>query len=151
MNNRPNHLANRATNLLLAILPVLLFSGCATYDPRIDDIDARLSRLEKSANNTPAKNNVRLTGEQAQEASLEETSTAEKIIIPETPSKEDVQAALKKAGYYEGAIDGKYGPVTKKAIQNFQNDSELNADGKIGPNTWDKLKKYYVPTENTAE
>jgi peptidoglycan hydrolase-like protein with peptidoglycan-binding domain len=56
----------------------------------------------------------------------------------------EIQAALKNAGFYTGAIDGKLGPRTKKAILDFQNANGLKADGKVGPKTWTALEKYLV-------
>ena len=56
----------------------------------------------------------------------------------------EIQRALKKAGYYTGAIDGKAGPKTKKAIEDFQKAKGLKADGKVGPKTWAELEKYLV-------
>jgi peptidoglycan hydrolase-like protein with peptidoglycan-binding domain len=54
----------------------------------------------------------------------------------------DIQTALKNAGFYAGAIDGKLGPKTKKAIETFQKSKGLKADGKVGPKTWAELEKY---------
>ncbi|MFA6079592.1 MAG: peptidoglycan-binding protein [Candidatus Omnitrophota bacterium] len=54
----------------------------------------------------------------------------------------DIQSALKNAGFYSGAIDGKIGPKTKKAIQEFQAAKGLTVDGKVGPKTWAELAKY---------
>jgi hypothetical protein len=59
-----------------------------------------------------------------------------------TPTPNQVQTALKNAGYYEGNIDGKIGPKSKKAITNFQIDNGLEADGKVGPKTWARLKAH---------
>ncbi len=56
----------------------------------------------------------------------------------------DIQTALKKAGFYTGAIDGKVGPKTKKAIEEFQKAKGLKVDGKVGPKTWAELQKYLV-------
>ena len=56
----------------------------------------------------------------------------------------DIQKALKNAGFYSGSIDGKLGPKTKKAIEEFQSSKGLKADGKVGPKTWSELKKYLV-------
>lgn len=53
---------------------------------------------------------------------------------------EKVQKALKAAGYYNGAIDGKLGNRTKVAISKFQKDHGLKADGIIGEKTWSLLK-----------
>ena len=54
----------------------------------------------------------------------------------------DIQRALKSAGFYDGAIDGKIGPKTKTAIGVFQKAKGLVADGKVGPRTWTELSKY---------
>jgi hypothetical protein len=58
-----------------------------------------------------------------------------------TRSKE-IQTALKNAGYYMGAIDGKIGRLSKKAIEDFQEANGLKVDGKVGPKTWSVLSKY---------
>ena len=56
----------------------------------------------------------------------------------------EIQRALKNAGFYAGSIDGKLGPRTKKAIEEFQKSKGLKADGKVGPKTWGELEKYLV-------
>ena len=56
----------------------------------------------------------------------------------------DIQKALKNAGFYTGSVDGKLGPKTKKAIEEFQSSKGLKADGKVGPKTWVELEKYLV-------
>ena len=50
-----------------------------------------------------------------------------------------VQAALQAAGFYTGSVDGKSGPMTQKAIHDFQQANGLETDGKVGPKTWAKL------------
>ena len=60
----------------------------------------------------------------------------------EKPSMQDIQQALKNADLYEGKIDGISGPKTRKAIEDFQSQKGLKADGKVGPKTWQKLKEY---------
>lgn len=62
----------------------------------------------------------------------------------EKPSIHDIQKALKSANLYHGNIDGIIGPNTKKAIEAFQSQNSLKADGKVGPKTWQKLKEYLV-------
>ena len=54
----------------------------------------------------------------------------------------EIQTALKAAGFYAGSIDGKIGPRTKKAIEEFQKANGLQVDGKVGPKTWAELEKY---------
>ncbi len=79
---------------------------------------------------------------------------------PYKPAAKDIQAALKSAGYYAGEVDGKIGPKTKKAIEDFQSANGLAADGKVGPKTWSILSKYLAnagvnelsaPLESSAE
>lgn len=53
-----------------------------------------------------------------------------------------IQTALKNAGIYNGNIDGKIGPNTKKAIETFQQNNGLKVDGKVGPKTWAALETY---------
>jgi len=56
----------------------------------------------------------------------------------------DIQRALKNAGFDIGTIDGKIGPKTKKAIEDFQKSKGLKVDGKVGPKTWAELEKYLI-------
>ncbi|MCK5013259.1 MAG: peptidoglycan-binding protein [Candidatus Omnitrophica bacterium] len=60
--------------------------------------------------------------------------------VPVTP--QEVQTALKKSGYYDGAIDGKLGSGSQKAIKAFQKDHDLESDGIVGKKTWADLKNY---------
>ncbi len=60
-----------------------------------------------------------------------------------------VQTALKEAGFDPGAIDGKTGTKTKKAIMAFQNANGLKADGKIGYKTIAKLSEV-LPAQREA-
>ena len=54
----------------------------------------------------------------------------------------DIQKALKSAGYYGGAVDGRIGPDSREALRSFQRDNGLVADGVCGRQTWAKLKTY---------
>ncbi|MBI3316035.1 MAG: peptidoglycan-binding protein [Candidatus Omnitrophica bacterium] len=55
---------------------------------------------------------------------------------------QEIQTALKNAGFYNGAIDGRIGPASKKAIQAFQESQGLKVDGKVGPKTWAALEPF---------
>ena len=63
-------------------------------------------------------------------------------IIRVSVSTSDVQKALENAGYYQGPIDGKIGGGTRRAIEAFQKDHDLVADGVIGKKTWAEMKNY---------
>ncbi|MBN1913748.1 MAG: peptidoglycan-binding protein [Candidatus Omnitrophica bacterium] len=67
---------------------------------------------------------------------------------PYKPVPKEIQSALKNAGYYSGRIDGKIGPVSKKAIEAFQKAKGLKADGKVGPKTWAVLSGYLPAADN---
>ncbi len=50
------------------------------------------------------------------------------------------QYQLQKAGYYNGRIDGFFGPQTETAVKKFQRENDLEVDGSIGPKTRQKLE-----------
>jgi len=65
-----------------------------------------------------------------------------------------LQTMLKALGYYQAyAIDGKFGPGTENAVEEFQEDvARLSIDGIVGPNTWGALDGGLVSTpEDPAE
>lgn len=62
------------------------------------------------------------------------------------PAAQEIQTALKNAGYYAGDIDGKIGPKTKKAIEEFQKANNLKVDAKVGPKTWALLSTHLNAT-----
>lgn len=51
----------------------------------------------------------------------------------------EIQTRLAALGYYSGTIDGIYGSATKKAVQKFQQDRGLTADGIAGKQTLNAL------------
>lgn len=119
---------------LLLLLPFcLLLAGCATTK-RVSDLETRLGALEN-----------RVAPDMKSDLSESAVTTSEMQqdrYVPENPSKKDIQTALKNAGYYNGAVDGKIGSKTKNAIEEFQSANDLKTDGKVGKKTWNKLKDY---------
>ena len=53
----------------------------------------------------------------------------------------EAQQLLTNAGYYTGKINGEMDTATVKAVKAYQKANGLEADGKVGPNTWAKLLK----------
>lgn len=51
----------------------------------------------------------------------------------------EVQRRLKNWGYYDGQVDGIYGPATAKAVKYFQSKNGLTADGICGKATYAAL------------
>ena len=58
-----------------------------------------------------------------------ETSRSGAVIIPRTPGEiiTDIQRELLRRGYYEGPVDGFYGPKTDAAIREFEHLAALKA------------------------
>ena len=82
-----------------------------------------------------------------------------KNYYPEHPVRSNImlQVLLKSYGYYEGKIDGIFGNVSKKALISLQKLNNLDADGKIGPQTCSLLlnkrtivKNSLLLTSNTS-
>ena len=70
---------------------------------------------------------------------------------PYKPTGIEIQTALKHAGFYAGSIDGKIGPKSKKAIEDFQTANGLKVDGKVGPKTWEVLGRHLVEVVEPAK
>lgn len=58
-----------------------------------------------------------------------------------------IQTKLQNWGYYNGAIDGDYGPRTAEAIKHFQRKNNLTIDGVAGTRTLQALG-IYLPAVN---
>lgn len=52
-----------------------------------------------------------------------------------------LQTNLKNRGYYDGKVDGKFGPKTEQAVMDFQKDLGKPISGSVGPKTWEQLEK----------
>ena len=151
---------------ILTVIAALLLCGCATTVPKgqplvtqlqlrvgelerqLDQKDERIKNLEYGikdlsyeVDKLKAKPRARTSSRTAVKKKISAVKNDERIIRVSV-SEQQVQRALKKAGYYTGAIDGKVGSGTKKAISNFQQDNGLKADGIIGQQTWDALQDF---------
>lgn len=132
----------------LIILSMALF-GCKGKVEKVQEEP----KLETPEAISPAEEAISMT-EPAQTVATETippTAAPQIVEKPMTAVKQekqnrdkDIQRALKNANFYTGAIDGKIGPKTKKAIEEFQKARGLKPDGKIGPKTWAELEKYLV-------
>lgn len=152
----------KATRLTMLVLMVglIALSGCASRKTgkKVDTIQAQVNamtdelvRLDQSLQDTRAALQAQEgKGGGASESGSFSASAGEGASVGgmyRTPSgfeipSVNIQRALKKAGYYNGAIDGKVGPGTRDAIAAFQKDNGLTADGVCGRGTWAKLKSY---------
>ena len=135
---------------------LIIFSGCASA-PKKDkvlELQTKVKILEKQVTNLEEKQNQlqRAVTNQAKEqkglrdafkryeARKKEVENKQKRA--EGPTSTQIQTALKKAGYYDGPIDGKIGPKTQEAVLKFQEENNLKVDGVVGQDTWKRLKEY---------
>jgi murein L,D-transpeptidase YcbB/YkuD len=138
----------------LTIVSIALFGCKAKVEAPSEEI-----KVEATATDAAPQSDMMLTAQQAvvepaasvatetipPTATVQEAKTkASAIVAPATDRNKDVQTALKNAGFYTGSIDGKIGPKTKSAIQEFQKAKGLKVDGKIGPKTWAEMEKYLL-------
>jgi len=147
--------ATRLT-MLAVMIGLIAFSGCAsrktgkkvdTLQAQVNAMTDELVRLDQSLQDTRAAIQTSEISGGVQAASFSAGESAMVGGMYRTPSgfeipSVNIQKALKKAGYYNGAIDGKVGPGTRDAIAAFQRDNGLTADGVCGRGTWSKLKSY---------
>lgn len=77
---------------------------------------------------------------QAASSAITQAATATQAVSSSRNTQ--IQTALKNAGFYNGSIDGKIGPASKRAIEAFQKSNNLKVDGKVGPKTWAAMEKY---------
>lgn len=60
-------------------------------------------------------------------------------IYEQNPKVKEFQQTLKEIGYNPGALDGKLGSITRRALEVFQKDYGLKISGYIDKKTWDEL------------
>jgi murein L,D-transpeptidase YcbB/YkuD len=129
--------------LLFSVIPLLLVSGCVATIGKNNAAETQSLRNQVSV----LENQLRLKDEQVD--SLKDALNTRRVqrinVVPEIksrPNAKQIQTALKKAGYYQGGIDGRIGKQTRQAIKKFQKDNNLKVDGKVGKKTWSLLGKY---------
>lgn len=149
-------------HFLIVLAVVTMLAGCATTqqpssmnqlqikvaqlenkleqkDQEIEDLKYQIKDLSTQVEET-AKSQSSEPVESSKTSAVSSSSSSD--IIRVAASAIDVQNALKKAGYYDGKVDGKIGERTKSAIAQFQKDHNLKNDGVVGKKTWIELKKY---------
>lgn len=146
--------------LTLFIISMSSLTGCATTgrgntNLQTQQLQVRVNNLERESRLKDER--IRYLENELKEskrAKTVETAQIDKksVSIPvatqtkntdvSSPTPQQLQAALKKAGFYNGPIDGKIGERTTKAIKDFQKANGLVADGVAGKQTWSRLKKY---------
>ena len=113
------------------ILVTLIIGGCATG-------------AKKQAAQQPEYQSSSQAYQQTSSWDYEDAQPAKTkaYSVPVRLSAKQIQKALKSAGFYQGAVDGKIGLKTKEAIIKFQKANGLKADGIVGKRTSAELNKY---------
>jgi len=137
-----------------------LFYGCGKKQQPLEEMQQPMSMetLVTMSTTSPAPEQVKVPEAKINTTSVlgPVSSSASKLdplppAGPYKPTPNDIQTALKNAGFYTGAIDGKIGPNSKKAITEFQKSNDLVVDGKVGPKTWAVLSRYLSsPAQDTG-
>lgn len=134
--------------MLVSMFLIIGLIGCATTkkgssaNVEITGLQEKISDLEKELQEKDeeiADLQERLS--QAKISESEDALSLKEVDMSKVTPK-DIQTALRNAGFYSGAIDGKIGRKTKEAIKEFQKSNGLKADGIIGKQSWGKLQKY---------
>jgi len=123
--------------IIFACVVVFYLAGCAKKQQVTEEIDESLSMETLSTLETRAQ--------VAPETKVAVVQTVPSTTAPYKPTSLEIQTALKNAGYYTGEIDGKIGPLTRMATEDFQKANGLEVDGKVGPKTWSILSVYLNP------
>jgi len=133
----------------LIILPLVMF-GCKEKAQKMPETQATMESPDVTTTTEAALGTQAQVPEPAQGVATETipptaapqmAGKTAPVVQPQDRNK-DIQRALKNAGFYAGPIDGKIGPKTRKAIEDFQRAKGLRVDGRVGPKTWAELEKY---------
>ncbi len=130
--------------IVLVAAAAIYMSGCGKKEKPVAD---EMAVSMESLTEVPAESVAPQVSQPPQAASVSAPLVSQGFqslppVGPYKPAVEQIQTALKNAGYYSGKIDGNSGPMTKAAIKEFQKANSLNADGKVGQKTWAALNKY---------
>lgn len=132
----------RVIAAVVLLMPVLVLSGCAGPGTReISGLRTRMAALEDRQDAVEARVTSPQTGVTYVSSPQPAPSPARRI-DPAKMTVRDIQTALQRAGYYRGAIDGIAGPLTQRAVTEFQRDKRLKVDGIVGPQTRRALVEY---------
>ncbi len=125
----------------------ILLAGCATsggpkesdlLKTRVDTLEGQVNTMNQRIDEmgqAPASGSSALFNSGA-DSNRKMSSSKSKL------TTRQVQKALAAAGYYQGNVDGKEGPQTKKAVKAFQQANGLKTDGVAGAATSEALSKY---------
>jgi len=141
--------------LAVLVIPPIALTGCRSKVEKAAEEQPNIEATATESTATLASQAPQPVVEPAQNVAAETippTAAAQQAVEKAAPAAgaavqdrtRDIQTALKNAGFYTGALDGKAGPKTKKAIMEFQKAKGLKVDGKVGSKTWAEMEKYLL-------
>jgi peptidoglycan hydrolase-like protein with peptidoglycan-binding domain len=130
MKKNPKVIAGVAALAVLVILGAILLTQMI---PTISEVQLELSLTPTPLPQMPDSvwAEVVNPAEPTPEPPLSSGSRGEKV--------EELQKRLQALGYYDGEIDGQFGPGTKAAVVDFQKNNGLDTDGLAGTETLNLL------------
>lgn len=130
--------------LMVAVVFIFSLNGCASLckknNSELQGLRDKVSALESQL--SEKDNEISSLRESTLRSSGEINLAANQAEVKQQIDPKQIQAALKNAGYYQGAVDGKLGKKTRRAVREFQKANNLPIDGKVGNKTWSILKDY---------
>ena len=140
--------------IILALVSIVYLTGCGRKQQPISETQEPISMEELSKFNTSNPTVPEVATKTAPAVTVTPSSAVPPAGVkleqflpsgPYRPTVREIQTALKNAGFYIAMIDGKKGPLTKRAIEDFQRANNLEVDGKVGIKTWTVLSPYLNP------
>jgi len=135
--------------IILALVVTVYLFGCGKKEQPYTEMQEPISIDELGKLNTQSQLTPEVSPKTEPAVTMSTPTKTEQLpavlIVSSKPTVSEIQSALKNAGYYVGLVDGKKGPMTKKAIEDFQKANNLEVDGKVGPKTWDLLSTHLNP------
>jgi peptidoglycan hydrolase-like protein with peptidoglycan-binding domain len=148
----------------IAGMVMLGVSGCAAgktsqelqrLQSQVGLLDQRVAQLERTGGTWPSSEAFpESAGEPAPTMAVipkPATPASANVAVAVKPSTRDIQQALKNSGFYQGAVDGKMGPLTREAIKEFQRVHGLKDDGVAGKQTWTQLSSYATLSSDSGQ
>ena len=145
---------DNAIKLGAVVLAALLAAGCAsmsgtqlketeTLKARLDSLESQVATLTQRLDQATQDQQLA----QGQDGGLSAGPASEKTRVSKGATNliwtvRQTQRALAAAGFYKGTLDGKGGPLTRKALREFQQAHGLKSDGIVGPATSEALARY---------
>jgi hypothetical protein len=75
----------------------------------------------------------------ADDQPYDNTESVDNGVPAADPTVEATQEELVQLGYYNGPVDGIFGPTTRDAVANYQIAKQLNVTGSLSPDTMQSL------------